>query len=165
MLPGQIRESLWWCPEQSQHRGLFTKKKKKLCWMAMRKSDRVTFCMHYCRYSHVKMNENCGLYPLHCLTGRPEWRDAQLVRNASFKGWAVWGSFYVLSIVCHAHIACSKNIASPTASRHSFLIIALLLLRLLRGSYEGKVSLSVCTLYVGGQAWQLITGHVHEKNL
>lgn len=116
MLPGQIRESLWWCPEQSQHRSLFTKKKKKLCWMAMRKSDRVTFCMHYCRYSHVKMNENCGLYPLHCLTGRPEWRDAQLVRNASFKGWAVRGSFYALSIVCHAHIACSKNISHSFSS-------------------------------------------------
>lgn len=74
---------------------------------------------------------------------------AQQVCNASFKGWAARGSFYVISTVCHADIACSKNIASPTASCHSFLIIALLLLRLLRGSCEGKVRLSARTLYVG----------------
>lgn len=78
--------------------------------MAMRKPDRVTFCMHYCRYSRAKMNENCVLYPLHCLSGLAEWRDPQLVCSASFKGWAVQGSYYVISIVCHAHIACSNKI-------------------------------------------------------
>lgn len=78
--------------------------------MAMRKSDCVTFCMHYCRYSRAWMNESCAFYPLHCLSRLTEWRDPQLVRNASFKGWAVWGSHYVISIVCHAHIACSKKI-------------------------------------------------------
>lgn len=54
----------------------------------------------------------------------------------------------------HENIACSKkkNVASPTAPRHSFLIIALLLLRLLRGRERAKPAYLRASCTWGGKS-------------
>lgn len=137
--------------------------------MAIRESDRVTFCMHYCHYSCAMMNENCILYPLHCLSGLTESQDQQLVCNASFKGWAVQGSYYAISIVCHSNIACSKKYClSPSFSSFIFdhcspppSSSA--------GVMRGQSQL-ICVYHVrggweAGISWQLITGHEREKKI